>query len=115
MTDEESDEQFLERLTRDNGYLVPKVLPGGRWAAVAPMLFTMAIITGEIGDDSGYQDRWCYHNLISAILALDTWNGSGEPPGWHRHPSSGRRIARTVGEIDNNGQVVPVGEEYVAW
>lgn len=111
-----TDEEYLLYLSRDCHYVAPKVLPGGtRWAAVAPMIVTYAIVTGQMGDEIGYDNRWCYNRLVDAMMALNVWDGSGEPPGWHRHPGSGRRIARTVGEIDNDGRVVPIGEEYVRW
>jgi len=30
-------------------------------------------------------------HLGDAQRALAGWDGTGEPSGWHRHPSSGRR------------------------
>lgn len=111
-----TDEEYLTFLSRECHYLAAKVLPGGtRWAAVAPLIATHAIVTGQMGDEHGYDNRWCYASLVDAMMALHVWDGSGEPTGWHRHPGSGRRIARTVGEIDNDGRIVPVGEEYVRW
>lgn len=43
-------------------------------------------------DQTGYNDRWCYHNYTDAVKALNNWDGMGEPEGWHRHPNSGRRV-----------------------
>lgn len=74
-----------------NGWLVVKPLGDGRYAAIAPMAFTYAIIVGKVGDEVGYDDRWCYKDAATAIVELHAWNGVGEPEGWHRHPRSGRR------------------------
>ena len=32
-----------------------------------------------------------YESDLGAILAATEWDGDGEPMGWHRHPSTGRR------------------------
>lgn len=74
-----------------NGYTDPKPLGNGRYACIRPLVFTHAIITGRIGDTSSYDDRWCYNGYEAAKAALDAWDGTGEPEGWHRHPGSGRR------------------------
>lgn len=70
-----------------------KIFPDGRIAHVVPMLFTHRLTVGspESMEMGCYDDGWCYHNLASALTALDAWDGSGEPTGWHRHPPSGRR------------------------
>lgn len=73
----------------DLGYTDVKVFENGRQAAIAPFMFTSAIICDI--DNCGYGDRWCYHTKRDAFKALDTWNGKGEPEGWHRHPKTGRR------------------------
>lgn len=89
---------YFEYLTRTCGYKDPKLLPTGKWAAIYPLIFTHAIITGKMGDMSSYDDRWCYHNYAAAKKALDEWDGTGEPKGWHRHPFSGRRQAEDGSE-----------------
>lgn len=73
------------------------------YVAIIPFLYTCAVIVGDVSDDSGYRDRWCYHGFEAALAAFEAWDGQGEPPGWHRHPSSGRR--RPEGDA---------GREYVA-
>jgi hypothetical protein len=71
------------------------VFPGdGRWVALAPMIYTTAILVGAIGDQSSYDDRWCYDSHATAIVGLALWivrQCQGEPTGWSRHPASGRR------------------------
>lgn len=75
------------------GYLWPTQLPNGDWAALMPLMFTVAIVTDL--NLYGYGDRWCYHSLEDALTALLTWavrGAEGEPAGWHRHPKTGRRV-----------------------
>lgn len=74
------DEGQYERLVR---------FDSSRTAAVVPFLFTWAIIADL--SEAGYEDRWCYHSLAEALGALEDWDGTGEPEGWHRHPNTGRR------------------------
>lgn len=62
-----------------------------RYVGVMPFMYTHAVIWGYIADELGYEDRWCYDGPMKALLAAATWNGQGEPEGWHRHPSTGRR------------------------
>ena len=49
---------FLQWLRDACGYRDVRPLPGGRWAGIAPFMFTHAIITGRIADHHGYDDRW---------------------------------------------------------
>lgn len=95
------------------GYGMPRPLGGGRYATIARFTFTCAIITGRIGDMTGYENRWCYHDQRSAQAALDAWDGTGEPAGWHKHPATGRRRCETFGEYDADGNEVPIGALYV--
>lgn len=84
---------FLTWLVTDNGYRDIKPIPRGRYAAIRPLAFTHALIVGRIGDLDGYDEGWCYGSYRAAKDALDAWDGLGEPQGWHRHPTSGRRQA----------------------
>lgn len=90
----ESDVPELASLTWDEhaeGWVVVKRDGVGVW--VVPLMFTTAIITGPV-DAYEYDDRWCYTNPLAAVHAARRWGGpwnGGEPQGWHRHPSSGRR------------------------
>lgn len=95
----ETEAEYLTWLVRECGYRDVRSLGNGRFAAISPLMFTHAIIVGKIGDRYAYDDRWCYHDHASALAALNAWDGTGEPEGWHRHPASGRR---------RNG-----GEEYL--
>src|SRR5436309_3043308 len=86
------DDEGLKKL-REMQYYFPRWLDENRWAALMPFMFTVAIVWGFRGDGQGlcYEDRWCYHEPLRALLALREWNGAGDPEGWHRHPYSGRR------------------------
>jgi len=109
-----TNEEFLTYLLVDCNYPAAKILPDGEhYAAVMPQFYTHAVIAGQVGDISGYDNRWCYDTLAEAVLAWNAWDGTGEPVGWHRHPPSGRRIARADGEYDEHGNLVPIGQEYV--
>jgi hypothetical protein len=86
--------EWLEKLSKLNNYLAPTPMGDGCYAVLSQFAFTMAIITGNMFDDVGYEDRWCYDSATAAGAALAIWmvNGfEGEPQGWHRHPDSGRR------------------------
>lgn len=77
-----------------HGYLDPKVLPNGDVACIWPLMFTHALILLDADVNHAiaqYKDRWCYCTYAKAKLALDAWDGTGEPTGWHRHPTTGRR------------------------
>lgn len=68
-----------------------KAIGDGLYAAIKPLLFHWTMIVGEVGDRFGYLDRWCFGSRSLAEGALETWNGAGDPVGWHRHPATGRR------------------------
>lgn len=66
-----------------------KELPDGRLIGINRLLFhwTMHVDIHPWG----YEDRYCYQTLAGAIEAMEQWDGSGDPVGWHRHPGTGRR------------------------
>jgi hypothetical protein len=85
---------WLGRMCEANGYLCPQPMGGGKWAALSRFAYTCAILKGDMFDDYGYEDRWCFCNFYVAGAALVEWRNrgfEGEPIGWHRHPDSGRR------------------------
>ena len=83
------------RLLTSLGYHAVTEMPGGLWAGLHPFIYTVGIVVGALADRTGmYDDRWCYHGPVEALAALHEWKSrafDGEPGGWHRHPSSGRR------------------------
>lgn len=87
----------LEMFFASNGYLAAKELIDGRLACVMPLNFIAAIITMRLQTLSdGYDERYCFHSIDSAVKALNAWTGAGEPNGCHRHLPSNRR--RTDGD-----------------
>ena len=85
---------WLARLADANHYFAARPIGGHRWAAIHHFAFTDAILVGDMFDDWGYADRWCFERGPLALYALDEWESrefEGEPIGWHRHPDSGRR------------------------
>lgn len=78
-----------EEISQKNGYLYLKLFEDGTEAVVAPLFSTAAIL--HVLNDWGYENRWCYKTVQAAKDALDAWDGTGEPEGWHRHPTTGRR------------------------
>lgn len=67
-----------------------KALSDGRIVELMRMLFNYRIYVRWPDQVSTYEDCWCYQNPTDARLAFDAWNGEGEPPGWNKHPESGR-------------------------
>jgi hypothetical protein len=85
---------WLKQLCVALNYYTPTPMGRGRYAAINQFLFTFGIIVGDIGDNYGYRDRYCFERLEVALAALAEWSArsfEGEPLGWHRHPDSGRR------------------------
>lgn len=84
-----TDAQFLLML-QENGYQCVRREKNGDWSGLMPLAFTWAIVTDL--NMTGYGDRWCYKTYTQAREALEAWDGTGEPDGWHRHPPTGRRV-----------------------
>lgn len=56
--------------------------------AVLRMLFTWGLFYGC--DEVGTRGRYCYEFVEDALAALETWNGTGHPPGpWIKHKGRG--------------------------
>ncbi len=92
-----TDEELLA--SGDGRYSHIKHLPDGSRAWVARFIYTSAILVATEQDAPyGYTDRWCYETHADARRALEEWDGTGEPKGWHRHPDTGRRVNKATGE-----------------
>jgi hypothetical protein len=83
-------EEFVKYLEVDCAYKNIRVM-GTEYVCIYPLIFTHAIIKGTIGNLHTFDDRWCYRSYKDALAALNKWDGTGEPEGWHRHPATGRR------------------------
>ena len=87
-----SQEQLLKKIwASEHGYsdLTHKGDEAG-WCCIGKFLFTYAILSDL--HSFYYEDRWCYDSYEKAKAALEAWDGTGEPTGWHRHPATGRRV-----------------------
>jgi hypothetical protein len=95
-----TDAEFLQWLRDQNPYMLALVDRGdGMWVSLERLMFHHTIKLGVIGDTNGYEDRWCVGDLPNAMRSWEEWASrgfQGEPTGWNRHPSSGRR--RTDGD-----------------
>ena len=92
ITIEERERLHAERgrqICEANGYTCYTRFENGRDAAITKYMFTYAIISDLA--EWGFGGRWCYSTHLGALNALMEWDGEGEPTGWHRDPSTGRR------------------------
>jgi hypothetical protein len=92
--------KFLTYLSQNSYTDLKPIQDGARYAGLFQFMFTWAIIIGKMGDHFTYEDRWCYHDYEKAKAGLDAWDGAEgtEPTGWHRHPTTGRRVDEETGE-----------------
>jgi|SRR5882724_8772351 len=65
-------------------------LENGEAIFFVPQIYNWLLAIGPLHSDT-YRDSWEYTVREPAIAAFVDWNGEGEPEGWYRHPSSGRR------------------------
>lgn len=83
-----------------DGYMAARPIPGRKYVAMRKMIYTTALIVGDIGDFSGYSRQYCYSTTDAAMAAFATWDGLGDPLGWHREAISGRRRPDGVPELE---------------
>lgn len=95
-------ERLIQEFQKE-GYQEIRIDPQtGKFYCINRFLFTWAILADLHSE--GYEDRWCYNEYCEAKGALDDWekNGfTGEPEGWHRHPTTGRRKDQDGNEYIN--------------
>ncbi len=70
-----------------------KTFEDGQVAEVWPMTFGKGkIILMPYEGSMDVIDGWCYESIPQAMAALEDWQDpEGEPEGWFRNPTSGRR------------------------
>jgi hypothetical protein len=68
------------RYLAETGILHVRKLPTGELAGVQRMMFTWGLMVGL--DHAGYRTRFCYESCADAVAALESWDGSGWPPGY---------------------------------
>lgn len=78
-------------LLTEHGYVSPRQLPDGRWVAVCQYFYTAGLVVDCV--EHGYAYRYCYAEVVQAVIAAVTWDGHGDPPGpWIKlkgHPERG--------------------------
>lgn len=85
---------YMTWLKESGGYVLPHPMGDGRWCAIMPLMFHWTLHIGQIGDRTGYDDRYCLRDRETAEKSLLEWaerGFAGEPEYWHRHPLTGRR------------------------
>lgn len=91
--------------SEEAGIMEYKLFPErGIYAGIRRLVYHYTMIVGEIGDKDGYLKRYCYQTEVGAIKAMNDWDGTGDPEGWHRAPETGRR--RPDGDAKR---------EYIGW
>lgn len=79
----------------------------GEYVAYYKLMFHWTMIRGHLDWTEGYLDRWCYADFPLVQEKFLEWKArgfEGEPDGWHRHPSSGRR---RIGGDPNRETIAP--------
>jgi hypothetical protein len=104
MSDYPEFEAFLKSKDGGNCIAVKFFPERNQYAAIKPLLYHLTMIVGEIGDKEGYENSYCYKTIVEAMVALNAWNGEGDPELWFRNPKTGRR--RENGDRE---------KEYIAW
>lgn len=78
-------------------YTDTRQLPDGRWIGIHQLMFHWTLHVDI--NDFGYEDRWCIDTYDHALEAFLTWDGTGEPVHWHKHPRTHRRRDISSGQI----------------
>ena len=84
---------------RDMGYLSPRQLPDGRWIGIFQFIYTFGLVVDITS--YGYSGRYYFRHLGDAVLALDQWDGVGDPPGaWIKYKGAGgERKRMEIGHV----------------
>lgn len=89
----QKDRDFLAWLTIQ-GYATVVPVGDNKWVGLMPLMFHWTMHSGQIGDQTSYDRRWCYADRAKADAGLAEWASRDfvdSPTGWHREPMSGRR------------------------
>jgi hypothetical protein len=86
------DEGLVNEWLKFNTTLAVAFIPHRNVCCLSIMAYTVAIMYNI--DEHGYQARYCYHTLVEASEAFNTWSGQGHPPGnWIKRKGDGRDIS----------------------
>jgi hypothetical protein len=96
-------------------YQHPRLLASGEWAALQHMFFTVGLFVGL--DETGYRTRFCFEHYADARMALESWDGHGDPPGpWIKEkgaPGGDRRNPATFKGLPIVEEAAPIDPK--AW
>lgn len=87
-------ETFKAVMMRDDPTITHMLDRGdGTCLIVKRLMFHWTLLESTIGNEHGYDDRWCYQTEAEALNAAQLYINMGldEPTGWHRHHATGRR------------------------
>lgn len=68
-----------------------RTTPDGRELVLLPLHGMLAQLSITSRRQGFYDDTWQYDRLDWAWDAFASWDGTGEPERWFRHPLTGRR------------------------
>lgn len=92
-------DELLKVLEDEEYYSHLKVLPDGRICGVQRMLFTTGLFVGL--SEIGYEYRYCYPDIESAVGALNTWDGQDHPSGpWIKRKGLGDDLKNPSNEVE---------------
>jgi len=73
---------------KSEGYYEIKEINSKGICGLMDFMFTTGLVIGM--DRMGYFGRYCYKTRQEALNALNSWDGSGDPPGnWIKYKGSG--------------------------
>jgi hypothetical protein len=71
-----------------HGYYSIREIPGQGFCGLMKFAFTTGLVIGM--ESWGYKGRYCYSSASDAQVALDAWNGEGDPGGpWIKYKGIG--------------------------
>lgn len=71
-----TDEALIKYLKESDGYVEFRVIDG-LVCGVTPFMFTWGFVIGL--NYAGYKYRYCFHDLLAALSALRTFDGTQDP------------------------------------
>ena len=83
-------QETLDAKLASGEFIEVKRFPCGGAAAIYKFTFNYAILA-DLGE-LGYGRRWCFHDRVATMCALDDWEDfDASPDGWHREVHTGIR------------------------
>jgi hypothetical protein len=78
----------LKEFLETEGYQFITEIDGRGVCGVYKFLFTVGVVCGI--DNQGYKGRYCFGSEVTAVYAINKWDGTGDPPGpWIKYKGRG--------------------------